>query len=61
MVWMKKRIFAENCGHGTIASVPMIAASLAPRKIVNRRVGAAFGEVARVIMRSKSDLRRVEV
>jgi hypothetical protein len=61
IVSMKKRIFAENWGQGTISSIPIMAASFAPRKTVKRRVEAAFAEVARVIMRSKSDLSRVDV
>jgi len=39
----------------------MMQASFAPRKIVKRRVGGVEGVVARWIMRSKSEERRVEV
>lgn len=61
MVSMNMRMLAEKVGQGTISSVPIMQASLAPRKMVKRRVGAAPGDVARWMMRSKSDLRRVEV
>lgn len=61
MVSIKYRMLAENVGHGTISSVPMIQASFAPRKIVKRRVGGAEEDVARDMMRSKSDFNLVEV
>ena len=47
-------MLAEKRGQGTMGASPMIQASFAPMKIVKRRVGAAPGDVARVMIRSKS-------
>ena len=51
-------MLAENRGQGTMGVSPMIQASFAPMKIVKSRVGRASGDVARVIIRSKSFFRR---
>jgi hypothetical protein len=61
MVSRKPRMFAEKMGQGTYSVSPSMAASFAPMKIVNRRVGAAPGDVARWIIRVKSSLRWVDV
>jgi hypothetical protein len=54
-------MLVENVGHGTSSSWPTKHASFAPMKIVKSSVGAALGDVARRMMRSKSSLRRMEV
>ncbi|CBX93955.1 predicted protein [Plenodomus lingam JN3] len=61
MVSTNMRMLASKVGQGTYSLAPMKQASFAPRKMVKRRVGGAFGEVARVMMRSKSDFRREDV
>ena len=58
---MNLRMFELKVGHGTYSRSPMKHASLAPRKMVKSRVGAAQGAVARHMMRSKSDDRSDEV
>ena len=54
-------MFAEKVGQGTYSYSPRKQASIAPRKMVKRRVGAASGAVALLIMREKSSLIRVDV
>lgn len=54
-------MFAEKVGQGTYSFSPMKQASFAPRKMVKRRVGAASGAVALLIIWAKSAFRRVDV